>query len=204
MCMYCTCMGHTVCITYTHVFLCWQDEPDGRFKLKFSIGQKKNRKSPRISQEVSASNHTPSPPLVTDTSSSSSSSTAITTTLSSSPPSSTISAPLPTDFHPLAEVATETISPNVREEARLVESGSEESLPEVNQSYSSSSSGHVTGGLGWSQVEGGAKPQAVGECLSADDENSVENFMSEFVGHKLLPHLEAVVRNLNEWVRLAT
>lgn len=45
------------------------------------------------------------------------------------------------------------------------------------------------------------KGKAVGTYLSAEDENVLRNFVSEFVGQKLVPHLEAVLKNLNEWVR---
>ena len=40
----------------------------------------------------------------------------------------------------------------------------------------------------------------MGSYLSADDEEIVRAFVSEFVGQRLVPHLEAVLKNLNEWV----
>lgn len=46
----------------------------------------------------------------------------------------------------------------------------------------------------------GVRGKAVGNHLSAEDETIVRNFVSEFVGQKLIPHLEAVLKNLNEWV----
>ena len=50
--------------------------------------------------------------------------------------------------------------------------------------------------------EGGERGEGrtVGRYLSAEDENVVRNFVSEFVGQRLVPHLEAVLKNLNEWV----
>ena len=44
--------------------------------------------------------------------------------------------------------------------------------------------------------------KGVGECLSAEDEDTARSFVSEFVGQRLVPHLESVMRNLNEWVSL--
>lgn len=46
----------------------------------------------------------------------------------------------------------------------------------------------------------GVRGKAVANHLSAEDESVVRNFVSEFVGQKLIPHLEAVLKNLNEWV----
>ena len=178
---------------------------DSALKLNFSIGRRKN-KSRRTSREIPPTNHTSSPTLITD----------ITTASPSLTPStSTISTPLPTVTHPLAELGSDTLPPNVREEARLEEgNGTEEEeeeeeedeqahLPGTNQSLSSSSA--VGGGvLPWQQLESGlSKSKVVGEFLSAEDESSVRNFVLDFVGQKLLPHLEAVVRNLNEWVSLS-
>ena len=51
------------------------------------------------------------------------------------------------------------------------------------------------------QQKGGRSSTLVGLCLSLEDHNRLRAFVQEFVGQRLLPHLEAVLKNLNEWVR---
>lgn len=192
-----------------------QDEPDGiSSKFKFSIGKHKNKKTPKNSKNPSPpTNHTSSSSPIASSPISPVSSPSVSVpppppllqTTSISPPpsiSSTASLPsLPTDTHPLLEgtapvnheliIATPPtlITPNVREEATLEQSSSEESLPESNQNSSSPIlEGKVSRG------------RSVGSYLSADDEEIVRAFVSEFVGQRLVPHLEAVLKNLNEWV----
>ena len=77
----------------------------------------------------------------------------------------------------------------MREEARLVQSSSEESLPEDDEQSVTEGEGPV----------GGARSE-VGRFLSAEDEGGVKNFVVDFVAQRLVPHLEAVLKNLNEWV----
>ena len=79
-------------------------------------------------------------------------------------------------------------------------SSSEESLSDSNHR---SSSPVVlleeTGGGGEGKVVGG-RGRSVGRFLSTGDESVIRNFVAEFVGQRLVPHLEAVLKNLNEWV----
>ena len=49
--------------------------------------------------------------------------------------------------------------------------------------------------------KGGRSSALVGLCLSLEDHHQLKAFVQEFVGQRLLPHLEAVLKNLNEWVR---
>ena len=84
-----------------------------------------------------------------------------------------------------------------------MQSSSEESLSEVNQhSYSPILSSTEKGGSDGKTVQGRGtgRGKGVGKCLSAEDEDVVRSFVSEFVGQRLVPHLEAVLKNLNEWV----
>ena len=54
---------------------------------------------------------------------------------------------------------------------------------------------------GGERREGGrTAPDDVGQFLSAEDETRMRNFVTEFVAQRLVPHLEAVLKNLNEWV----
>ena len=48
----------------------------------------------------------------------------------------------------------------------------------------------------------GARPGAwsYGRCLSEDDHRNLRNFVIDLVSKKLLPHLNEVLKNLNEWV----
>ena len=46
----------------------------------------------------------------------------------------------------------------------------------------------------------GGKGRLVGDYLSSEDEGVLRSFVSEFAGQRLVPHLEAVLKNLNEWV----
>ena len=39
-----------------------------------------------------------------------------------------------------------------------------------------------------------------GRCLSEDDHRNLRNFVIDLVSKKLLPHLNEVLKNLNEWV----
>ena len=39
-----------------------------------------------------------------------------------------------------------------------------------------------------------------GQCLSEDDHRNIRNFVMDLVARRLLPHLNEVLRNLNEWV----
>ncbi len=39
-----------------------------------------------------------------------------------------------------------------------------------------------------------------GRCLSEDDQRNLRNFVIDLVSKKLLPHLNEVLKNLNEWV----
>ena len=58
---------------------------------------------------------------------------------------------------------------------------------------------------GGERREGGrTAPDDVGQFLSAEDETRVRNFVTEFVAQRLVPHLEAVLKNLNEWVSPST
>ena len=98
------------------------------------------------------------------------------------------------------------ITPNVREEAKLVQSSSEESVTGTNENEMEREEGEeeeVGGeeGGGRGRREGGGRAQdEVGRLLSAEDESRVKSFVTEFVGQRLVPHLEAVLKNLNEWV----
>lgn len=47
---------------------------------------------------------------------------------------------------------------------------------------------------------GGIGAGHYGQCLSEADHRSIRNFVMDFVIKKLLPHLNEVLRNLNEWV----
>ena len=76
-------------------------------------------------------------------------------------------------------------------------SSEEESLPETNEQGLERESE----GGGGEVKEGGVRGKGdVGKHLSAEDEGRVRNFVAEFVGQRLVPHLEAVLKNLNEWV----
>ena len=88
----------------------------------------------------------------------------------------------------------------MREEAKLVQSSSEESVTETNE-YEKMEERWEEGEMGERGREGGGRAQDdVGQCLSAEDETRVRNFVTEFVAQRLVPHLEAVLKNLNEWV----
>ena len=63
---------------------------------------------------------------------------------------------------------------------------------EVGEAGELSESGEVSEG-----VSGGSD---AGQFLSAEDEDGVRNFVNEFVAQRLVPHMEAVLKNLNEWV----
>ena len=39
-----------------------------------------------------------------------------------------------------------------------------------------------------------------GQCLNEEDHHRLRNFVMELVTRKLLPHLNEVLKNLNEWV----
>lgn len=120
---------------------------------------------------------------------------------------------------PNNEETPEIIKPNdAREEAQLFESGSNESL---NQEPSEVTPGNdplsqlasenppksavislldpVEGSV--ERQKGGRSSVLAGLCLSLEDHNRLRAFVHEFVGQRLLPHLEAVLKNLNEWVR---
>ena len=43
-----------------------------------------------------------------------------------------------------------------------------------------------------------------GRCLSEDDHRNLRNFVIDLVAKKLLPHLNEVLKNLNEWVSECT
>lgn len=163
------------------------------------------------SSSLSSSTTTPIPPSLPKT--------------SISPPpsiSSNASLPaLPTDTHPLLEDAAPAnhdlvtsslphplpptpppnlITPNVREEARLEQSSSEESLAEDEQEEEEEEKvGGGGEGRGANKVVGTTQKD-VGRCLSVEDEGRVRSFVTEFVAQRLVPHLEAVLKNLNEWV----
>ncbi|CAI8014074.1 Trafficking protein particle complex subunit 8 [Geodia barretti] len=202
-----------------------EDETDGlSSKLRFSITgkQRRHKKSLKISpKNPTPPNHSPAPVTSSPSSSlSSSTSTAHATppllpTTSISPPpsiSSNSSLPvLPTDTHPLLEdapannetIAPATITPNVREEAKLVQSSSEDSITEMNENKDKRGEGEEREGeeRGGERREGGrTAPDDVGQFLSAEDETRMRNFVTEFVAQRLVPHLEAVLKNLNEWL----
>ena len=191
-----------------------QDETDGKFK--FSIGKRKKKKSAKIVKDSPPTNHTSPLPVTPSPASpppsSSSLSLPIPTTSSipvpQPPPSSSSSSSsltaLPTNTHPLLEEAPinhDAITPNVREEATLEQSSSEDSLAEVNQHSSPILLNEEKEGMD-EKIKAGGRVKGVGECLSAEDEDIVRSFVSEFVGQRLVPHLESVMRNLNEWVSL--
>ena len=123
---------------------------------------------------------------------------------------------------PNNEEPPEIIKPNdAREEAKLIMSDSNESLnheprsevPPGNDPLSQLASESPTKSavislldpvrgsrsVGEDQKSGGSS-SSVGQCLSLEDHNRLRMFVQEFVGLKLLPHLEAVLKNLNEWV----
>ena len=189
-----------------------QDETDGKFK--FSIGKRKNKKSAKIVKDSPPTNHTSPLPVTPSPASPPPSSLSLSIPTTSSipvpqpPPSSSSSSSsltaLPTNIHPLLEDAPinhDTITPNVREEATLEQSSSEDSLADLNQHSSPILLNEEKEGRD-EKVKGGGRVKGVGECLSAEDEDTVRSFVSEFVGQRLVPHLESVMRNLNEWVSL--
>ena len=120
---------------------------------------------------------------------------------------------------PNNEETPEIIKPNdAREEAQLLESGSNESLNQeplevtpgndpLSQLASESPPKSAVISLldpvegSVEQQKGGRSSTLVGLCLSLEDHNRLRAFVQEFVGQRLLPHLEAVLKNLNEWVR---
>ena len=120
---------------------------------------------------------------------------------------------------PNNEETPEIIKPNdAREEAQLFESGSNESLNQEplevtpgNDPLSQLASENPTKSAVISLLDpvegsverqkGGRSSALVGLCLSLEDHHQLKAFVQEFVGQRLLPHLEAVLKNLNEWVR---
>lgn len=160
------------------------EETDGRFALKFRIGQSKKDKQKERS-------------------------------------------PIAEEEEPAAPTGQEEpppqiLKPNVREEAILIDSdasnedlnqapppppppsevalGSDPLTQMVSQSEDGYSPKHFVGRYGDSFGSGRRSPSGVGQCLTLEDHNALRSFVQEFVGQRLLPHLEAALKNLNEWV----
>ena len=49
----------------------------------------------------------------------------------------------------------------------------------------------------------GREGVSYGRCLSEDDHRNLRNFVIDLVSKKLLPHLNEVLKNLNEWVSMS-
>ena len=49
---------------------------------------------------------------------------------------------------------------------------------------------------------GSGSHRAVGQCLSLSDHNTLRTFVQEFLFGKLVPHMDSVLRKLNETVKL--
>ena len=110
----------------------------------------------------------------------------------------------------------------MREEPQLIGIGIESSEPSVQPgddplsqfaaSSSTSSQGNGSGsvsaqsseaGVGNHEVEEGASEGVefrYGRCLTEEDHRAIRNFVLDLVSKKLLPHLNEVLKNLNEWV----
>lgn len=123
---------------------------------------------------------------------------------------------------PNNEEPPEIIKPNdAREEAKLILSDSNESLnqeprlevPPGNDPLSQLASESPTKSAVISLLDpvrgsrsvgeehtSGNSSSSLGQCLNLEDHNRLRTFVQEFVGQRLLPHLEAVLKNLNEWV----
>ena len=133
---------------------------------------------------------------------------------------------------PVAAVDPNLLKPNVREEAKLIDTNSDEELSSVatgddplSQIAARSADGIATAtgtpssrggdagepnsdapgngaGVRGVRGEGGEGGRVkVGHCLSLEDHNQLRAFTQEFVAERLLPHLETVLKSLNDWVR---
>ena len=181
------------------MYIVVQDDVDGHLKFKFHIGKKSKRKTASTSSETTPAS--PNNAYHGENVNSSSSGAG-------------------TD---------NVITPNVREEAQLIDT---DPLGGLKQASTSSlelepgddpltslgeegGGGEVGGVTQTKLVEKSDSRQDVnnyrhgdhhggagyGECLSNEDHANVRGFMYELVGRRLLPHLNEALKSLNEWVR---
>lgn len=120
-----------------------------------------------------------------------------------------------------SDSSPEFIKPNVREEAKLIDLDplNSPTSPEFNQSSIVTPGNDPLSQLAGSpdneeeeRLSNSSSPSSeagsssnilrqFGQCLSQEDHNNLQAFVQELVGKRLLPHLNDVLKSLNDTVR---